>query len=80
MLEIIWKRKKKWIGHILKGESLVKDVLEGKLEGQRGRGRPPIMLLDYIKNRDSYAIIKRRASDREKWREWVPRTCPWAEH
>ena len=79
-LDTIMERKRKWLGHILRGDSLVKDVLEGRLEGRRGRGRPRIMLLDDIKGEDSYASLKRRAMDRESWKSFIPRTCPRAEH
>src|SRR6201996_1944477 len=80
LIDTIMERKRKWLGHILRGDSLVKDVLEGRLEGRGGRGRPRIMLLDDIKGEDSYASLKRRAMDRESWRSFIPRTCPRAEH
>ena len=31
----ILERKKSWLGHILRGESLVKEVIEGRMEGKR---------------------------------------------
>ncbi|CAF1496207.1 unnamed protein product [Didymodactylos carnosus] len=80
ILDVILTRKKRWLGHILRRESLVKDVLEGRFEGERRRGRPPAMMLDDILGNESYATIKRRAMDREGWRKWMPRTCPRAEH
>ena len=43
------ERKKRWLGHILRGESLVKKVIEGRMEVKRGRGKPRIMMLDDIK-------------------------------
>ena len=49
ILNSILERKKRWLGHILRGESLVKDVIEGRLEGKRGRGKPRIMMLDVSK-------------------------------
>src|ERR1700761_6681016 len=79
LLDMIMERKRKWLGHLLGVGSLVKDVLEGRLEGRRGRGRPRIMLLDDIKGEDSYASLKRRAMDRVSW-SFIPRTCPRAEH
>ena len=59
----------------LRGESLVKEVIEGRMEGKRGRGKPHIMMLDDIKADETYEKIKRRAMFRECWRNWMPRTC-----
>ena len=80
LLNTILERKKRWLGHILRGESLVKEVIEGRMEGKRGRGKPSIMMLDDIKADETYEKIKRRAMDRECWRNWMPRTCFQAEH
>ena len=80
ILDVILQRKKKWIGHILRGESLVKDVLEGRFDGKRGPGKPRTALLDDIQDGVSNQAIKSRARDREEWRSWMPRTCPRAEH
>ena len=68
LLNTILERKKRWLGHILRGESLVKEVIEGRMEGKRGRGKPRIMMLDDIKAGKLYVKIKRRAMDRECWR------------
>ena len=35
IIETILKRKKNWIGHILRGNGLLKDVIEGRMEGKR---------------------------------------------
>ena len=35
MLETIVRRKKNWIGHIMRGDGLMKEVIEGKMEGKR---------------------------------------------
>ena len=37
--ETIRMRKKWWMGHVLRDEGLMKDVLEGRMEGKRPRGR-----------------------------------------
>ena len=29
-----------WIGHVLRGDGLLRDVLEGRMLGKRHRGRP----------------------------------------
>ena len=72
-MKSIVNRKKNWIGHVLRGEGLLKLVIEGRLEGRRGRGRSRIGMIDDLKEGDSYEQIKRRAMDREKWRVWMPR-------
>jgi len=75
----IEKRKKNWIGHIVRGNSLLKLVLEGRMEGKRPRGRQRIGMIDELKE-GSYVSMKRRAEDRQKWRVWMPRTCCKAEN
>ena len=34
--------KKRWIGHVLRGDGLMREVLEGRLIGKRPKGRPRI--------------------------------------
>ena len=48
--ETISMRKKRWMGHVLRREGLMKDVLEGRMEGKRLRGRKRIMMMDDIKD------------------------------
>ena len=79
LAETIKMRKKKWIGHVWRGKGLLLEVMEGRLEGKRGKGRPRMMMLhDLIDN--SYASMKRRAQDRERWKRWMPGTCRVAEN
>jgi len=37
---------KNWVGHLLRGDSLQKEIIEGRLEGKRCRGRPRQKLLE----------------------------------
>ena len=55
LIETITGKKKKWIGHILRRDSLLKEVIEGRMEGQRPKGRRRVMMLDDLKMKDSYA-------------------------
>ena len=79
LLEVITKRKKNWIGHVLRGEGLLRDVMEGRMEGKRPRGRPRMGMIDDLKE-GAYQDMKRRGQDREGWRSWMPWTCWQAEH
>ena len=39
LLSSIKKRKHCWIGHVLRHEGMLKEVMEGRMEGKRGRVR-----------------------------------------
>ena len=49
LLNTIFEMKKRWLGHILRGKSLVQEFIEGRMEGKRGKGKPGIMMIDDIK-------------------------------
>ena len=77
MIRTVREGKRNWIRHIVRGDSLMKLVLEGRLEGKRMRGRPRMGMIDDLVE-ESYGVMKRRAENRDNWRIWKPRTCPWA--
>ena len=62
LIEVLRNRKKKWIGHVLRGDGLLKEVIDGRMEGKRGRGRPRLGMLDDLITH-SYVDMKRRAED-----------------
>ena len=68
LMNTIVTRKKKWIGHILRGNSLLRLIIEGQMKGRKTRGRPRTGMLDLLKGTSSYANMKRLALDRDKWR------------
>jgi hypothetical protein len=73
LLDMVRNRKKKWIGHIVRGDGVLKEVMEGRMEGKKTRGRPRTgMLTELI--RGSYGKMKRMAENREEWRCWMPWT------
>ena len=69
--EII-KRKANWIGHILRRNCLLKQVIEGKIKGQievtRRQGRRGKKLHVDLKDRRGYCELKEEALDRTMWR------------
>ena len=79
MVDRIVIRKKNWIGHVLRGNGLLKEVIEGKMEGRKPRGRRRIGMLDELKG-GGYYEMKRRTENRDEWRRWKPRTCLMAEN
>ena len=72
ILREIRKRKANWIGHILRRNCLLKQVIEGKIKGEmdvtRRRGRRRKKLLDDLKDRRRYSHLKEEALDRTIWR------------
>jgi hypothetical protein len=59
-----------WIGHILRRNCLLKEVIEGKIKGRkevtRRRGRRRKQLLDDLGDRRGYSHLKEEALDRIK--------------
>ena len=48
LVNLIRCRKRNWIEHIVTGEGILKDVLEGRMEGRKTRGRPRKKMLDEL--------------------------------
>ena len=54
---------------MLRGNGLLKEVIEGRIEGKRPRGRKRAMILDDMKKeKELYVEMKERARHRENWR------------
>ena len=64
------KRICQYFGHIIRGDGVQRLLMEGRINGRRGRGRPRTMWTDDIKERTkiSYNDCIRVAQDRERWR------------
>ena len=66
------KRKANWICHILRRNRLLKQVIEGKIKGEmkvkRRRGRRRKKVLDDLKDRSGYSLLKEEALDGTMWR------------
>jgi len=61
--------------HILRRNCLLKEVIEGKINGEievaRRRGRRRNKLLDDLKDRTGYSHLKEEALDRTVWRNRI---------
>jgi hypothetical protein len=72
ILHEIRKRKANWIGHILRRNCLLKQVIEGKIKGEievtRRRGISRKKLLEDLKDGRGYSHLKEEALDRTIWR------------
>ena len=70
LLSNIVKRKCQYFGHLVRHNELQRQLLEGKINGKRSRGRPRITWMDNLKKwtGKSYGNLIRIAEDREKFR------------
>jgi hypothetical protein len=82
MLHAVKRRKANWIGHIWRGNCLLKHDIEGKKEGRREikerQGRRRKQLLDDLKEKKEHCRLKDEALDRTLWRNGFfkrPRSC-----
>ena len=80
-VELIKKRKINWLGYWLRKDSLLKDALEGIVNGKKVRGWRRYQMIDNIMINGLFEYTKRRAEKRVEWRmlslQW--KTSPWAE-
>ena len=68
ILHEIRKPKANWIGHILRRNCLLKQVIEGKIKGEMEVTRRRKKLLDDLKDRRGYTHLKEEALDRTTWK------------
>ena len=69
ILKTIWLRKHRCLGHVLRHDNLLHDIIEVKMLGKVTRGRKRMELLhDMMEGRD-YGQLKDLISDRSRWRQ-----------
>src|SRR6218665_2914609 len=57
LLTIIRTRQRNWMRRIMRGDSLQIEIIKGRMEGKRGRGRPRKTLVDWMR-REEYSKLK----------------------
>ena len=69
ILNSIWQRKHRWIGHVLRHDGLLHEIIEGRMRGKPTRGRRRIQMLHDLANGGGFVVLKGAAEDREGWRQ-----------
>ena len=67
-MELIKKRKINWLGHWLRRNCLLKDALEGMVDGKKVCGRRKRQMINNIMINGLYENSKRKAEKRVEWR------------
>ena len=67
LLTTIRTRQRNWMGHIMREDSLQRDIIEGRMDGKRGKPRQK--LLDWMMS-EEYSKLKEEAKHRETWSHW----------
>ena len=67
MLELIKKRERNWLGHWLRRICMLKDAVEGMVNGKKFRDRRHQMI-DNIMINGLYEDMKSKAEKRVEWR------------
>jgi len=72
-LTTIQRRKLKYFGHVVRAENLSTDILHGRINGNRSRGRPKRRWSDDVKDWTGLSIQEciTLAKDRAAWRSFV---------
>ena len=71
VLPAIKKRKLSFFGHMIRRDNMHRLLLEGKIEGERSRGRPRAEWMDNIcewSKTSEYGELVRLAQNRKEWR------------
>jgi len=71
MLDTVGKLKPVCLGHALRHESLLHDIIEGRMKEKASRGRKRMHPLSELMENRSYMEVKREAQDRAGWRVGV---------
>jgi len=65
ILNSIWQRKHRRIGHVLRHYGLLHEIVEGRIRAKPTRGRRRIQMLHDLANDDGAVVLKEAAEDRE---------------
>ena len=73
LMNNIKKRKMEYFGHIIRKGALQREIMDGKIDGKRGRGRPRQSWTSNIKmwTGMEYRECVRTAQERKEWRSVV---------
>ena len=80
LMKTIRKRQMKFFGHMIRADRLEKQLLCGKINGMRSRGRQRMKYTDSLNNfatgkQSSINDLIRKADNRDEWRSLIADVC-----
>ena len=71
ILKTILCSKHRWLGHILRHDNLLHDIIEGKMLGKATQGRKMMGVITRYDGKGRLWTVERFISDRSRWRRKV---------
>jgi hypothetical protein len=71
-LKVLKNRSHLWIGHKIRRNEFVVNILEGAISGKKAVGRPRLQYLKKVARNtgaDSYTAMKRMACNNSRWND-----------
>ena len=71
LLKILKNRRHSWIGHTVRRNEFVVNILEGAISGKNAMGQPQLQYLKQVARNtetDSYPAMKRMACNKSRWK------------
>ena len=66
--KILKNRRHSWIGHTVRHNEFVENILEEAISGIKAVGRPRLQYLKQIVRNTSYTAMKRMACNNSRWK------------
>ena len=64
ILNSVWQRKHRWIGHVLRHDGLLHEIIQRRMKDKPTRGRSRIQMLHDLANDGGFVALKWAAEDR----------------
>ena len=65
MFNEFWQCKHRWLGHVLRNEVLLQEIIEGRMKGKAFRGRKRVHMLTDFASSTKYLEVTGASEDRE---------------